>query len=317
VPPLAAGMVPGRRGTGRYGKADQVLELQGLTRRYGEVVALDDLSFTVREGQMFGFVGPNGAGKTTAMRIVLGVLEPDRGEVRWRGRPVDAETRRRFGYMPEERGLYPKMRVRDQLEYFARLHGLPAEEARTAADYWIERLGVADRATDRVEQLSLGNQQRVQLAAALVHNPELLVLDEPFSGLDPVGVDVLAEVLAERAADGIPVIFSSHQLELVERLCEAVAIINRGRLVASGPVEELRVTGGERRYQVEVADAATDWDSGLDGVTVLEKHNGRVVVAVEGDEQRVLDAARAAGGVTLFSAVQPTLAQLFRRAVQE
>jgi ABC-2 type transport system ATP-binding protein len=293
-----------------------VLELQGLTRRYGEVVALDDLSFTVREGQMFGFVGPNGAGKTTTMRIVLGVLEPDRGEVRWRGRPVDVETRRRFGYMPEERGLYPKMRVRDQLEYFARLHGLGAGEAGKAADYWIERLGVAERAGDRVEQLSLGNQQRVQLAAALVHNPEVLVLDEPFSGLDPVGVDVLAEVLAGRAADGIPVIFSSHQLELVERLCEAVAIINHGRLVASGPVEELRSRGGERRWQVEVADAAADWTGSLEGVTVVEKTNGRVVLAVEGDEQRVLDAARAAGRVVHFSAVQPTLAQLFRQAVQ-
>jgi ABC-2 type transport system ATP-binding protein len=296
---------------------DDVLELQGLTRRYGDVVALDDLSFTVAEGQMFGFVGPNGAGKTTAMRIILGVLEPDAGQVRWRGRPVDAETRQRMGYMPEERGLYPKMRVRDQLEYFARLHGLPAEEARSAADYWIGRLGVADRATDRVEQLSLGNQQRVQLAAALVHNPEVLVLDEPFSGLDPVGVDVLAEVLADRAADGIPVIFSSHQLELVERLCEAVAIINRGRLVAAGRVDQLRSSGGERRYRVEVVDATTDWAGGLDGVTVVEKANGRVVMAVEGDEQRVLDAARAAGRVLHFSAVQPTLAQLFRQAVQQ
>ena len=217
---------------------------------------------------------------------------------------------------PEERGLYPKMRVRDQLEYFARLHGLSTADAGTSAAHWIERLGVAERAGDRVEALSLGNQQRVQLAAALVHNPEVLVLDEPFSGLDPVGVDVLAEVLAGRAAEGIPVIFSSHQLELVERLCEAVAIINRGRLVAAGPVEELRASAGERRYQVEVADAATDWVSGLEGVTVLEKHDGRVVVAVDGDEQRVLDAARAAGRVTLFSAAQPTLTDLFRQAVQ-
>jgi ABC-2 type transport system ATP-binding protein len=293
-----------------------MLELRGLTRRYGELVALDDLSFTVAEGQMFGFVGPNGAGKTTAMRIILGVLAPDAGEVRWRGQPMNDKIRRRVGYMPEERGLYPKMRVRDQLEYFARLHGLSAAEAGGAADYWIERLGVAERAGDRVEQLSLGNQQRVQLAAALVHNPEVLVLDEPFSGLDPVGVDVLAEVLADRAADGIPVVFSSHQLELVERLCEAVAIINRGRLVASGPVEELRSRGGERRWQVELAGAATDWAAGLEGVTVVEKTNGRVVLTVEGDEQRVLDAARAAGRVVHFSAVQPSLAQLFRQAVQ-
>jgi ABC-2 type transport system ATP-binding protein len=293
-----------------------MLELKGLTRRYGDLVALDDLSFTVAEGQMFGFVGPNGAGKTTAMRIILGVLAADAGEVRWRGQPMNDEIRKRLGYMPEERGLYPKMRVRDQLEYFARLHGLSAADAGTSAAHWIERLGVAERANDRVEALSLGNQQRVQLAAALVHNPEVLVLDEPFSGLDPVGVDVLAEVLAGRAAEGIPVIFSSHQLELVERLCEAVAIINRGRLVAAGPVEELRTSGGERRYQVEVAGAGHDWVNGLAGVTVLEKQDGRVVVAVDGDEQRVLDAARAAGRVTLFSAVQPSLADLFRQAVQ-
>jgi ABC-2 type transport system ATP-binding protein len=183
---------------------------------------------------MFGFVGPNGAGKTTAMRIILGVLGADRGEVRWRERPVDAGVRRRFGYMPEERGLYPKMRVRAQLTYLASLHGV---------------------AEDRVEALSLGNQQRVQLAAALVHEPELLVLDEPFSGLDPVGVDVLSGVLAEYAATGVPVVFSSHQLELVERLCEAVAIIKDGRLVASGPVEDLRGPG--RRVVREVVERPT------------------------------------------------------------
>jgi ABC-2 type transport system ATP-binding protein len=175
------------------------------------------------------------------MRIILGVLAPDGGEVRWRDEPVDARTRRRFGYMPEERGLYPKMRVRAQLTYLAALHGVEAPEA--AADRWIERLGLTERAEDRVEALSLGNQQRVQLAAALVHEPELLVLDEPFSGLDPVGVDVLAGVLAEYASTGVPVVFSSHQLELVERLCEAVAIIKDGRLVASGTVEALRGPG--------------------------------------------------------------------------
>jgi ABC-2 type transport system ATP-binding protein len=296
---------------------DDVLELKGLTRRYGDVVALDDLSFAVAEGQMFGFVGPNGAGKTTAMRIVLGVLEADAGQVFWRGSPIDEHTRRRTGYMPEERGLYPKMRVRDQLEYFARLHGLSRADAHDSAAYWIDRLGVAERAGDRVEQLSLGNQQRVQLAAALVHGPELLVLDEPFSGLDPVGVDMLAGVLAERAAGGVPVVFSSHQLELVERLCEAVAIINKGRLVATGKVAELRAAGSSRRYQVGV-DGTSDWASGLPGTTVVGKSNGRVVVELAGDadEQALLDAARRAGRVTHFSAVERTLAELFRRAVQ-
>ena len=166
------------------------------------------MSFAVEPGQMFGFVGPNGAGKTTTMRIVLGVLAADRGEVRWRGEGVDAGTRRRFGYMPEERGLYPKMRVRRQLTYLAALHGVASPEA--AADRWIERLGLTERAGDRVEQLSLGNQQRVQLAAALVHRPALLVLDEPFSGLDPVGTDVLAGVVRDEVDRGAGCVLSSH-----------------------------------------------------------------------------------------------------------
>ena len=229
-----------------------MLEVRELARRYGDVVALDGLSFTVEPGQLFGFVGPNGAGKTTTMRIILGVLEPDAGEVRWRGAPVDLATRARFGYMPEERGLYPKMRVRDQLAYFASLHGLGAGEAAAAADLWLERLGLQERAGDRVETLSLGNQQRVQLGVALVHGPELLVLDEPFSGLDPVGVDVLSGVLQGLAGEGVPVLFSSHQLELVERLCESVAIVNGGRLVASGRVDDLR-SQGARAVTVRVA----------------------------------------------------------------
>jgi ABC-2 type transport system ATP-binding protein len=263
-----------------------------LTRRYGDRVALDGVSFSVAPGQMFGFVGPNGAGKTTTMRIVLGVLEPDHGSVRWKGAPVDLAVRRRFGYMPEERGLYPKMGVRRQLEYLASLHGVA--DAAGAAARWIERLGLTERAEDRVEQLSLGNQQRVQLAAALVHEPELLVLDEPFSGLDPVGVDVLSGVLAEYAATGVPVIFSSHQLDLVERLCEAVAIIKDGRLVASGTVASLR-DARESVIRVVV--------------------DGREEVVPGGDPASVLDSARARGTVTYFAQERPTLTELFREAV--
>jgi ABC-2 type transport system ATP-binding protein len=298
-----------------------MLELTDLSRRYGDVVALDGMSFTVAPGQMFGFVGPNGAGKTTTMRIVLGVLEPDRGTVTWRGRPVDLSTRVRFGYMPEERGLYPKMRVRDQLTYLARLHGMGPGEARPAADRWIERLGLTERAGDRVEQLSLGNQQRVQLAAAMVHEPELLVLDEPFSGLDPVGVDVLSEVLLDYARAGVPVVFSSHQLELVERLCDAVAIVKAGRLVASGTVEELREQGrdGNRvRVAVEGADGA-GWLAGVPSADVLEAGPGGLVVELPdgANPDAVLDAARTAGSVTHFSLERPTLSQLFRRVVAE
>jgi ABC-2 type transport system ATP-binding protein len=289
-----------------------VLELRELARRYGDVVALDGVSFSVEAGQMFGFVGPNGAGKTTTMRIILGVLAADRGEVLFRGAPVDFETRRRFGYMPEERGLYPKMRVRDQLVYLARLHG---NDEPAAADAWIERLGLTERAKDRVEELSLGNQQRVQLAAALVHEPDLLVLDEPFSGLDPVGVDVLSGVLADYASRGVPVVFSSHQLELVERLCEAVAIIKDGRLVASGKVEDLRDRGADgRRVRVEVRSADDDWVP--TGAEVVDKGPRGLLIALDGlGPDAVLDAARSAGVVTYFALERPTLTDLFRQVV--
>jgi ABC-2 type transport system ATP-binding protein len=296
-----------------------VLELRDLARTYGDVVALDGVSFSVAPGQLFGFVGPNGAGKTTTMRIVLGVLAPDRGEVLWRGAPVAPETRSRFGYMPEERGLYPKMRVRDQLVYLARLHGAGVQDAAAAADRWIERLALTERAGDRVEALSLGNQQRVQLAAALVHDPDLLVLDEPFSGLDPVGVDVLSGVLGEYAATGVPVVFSSHQLELVERLCEAVAIVKDGRLVASGRVEELRSRGAGDGRTVRVAvDAADGWLARVPAAELIGRsRDGALLVALRdgATPDDVLDAARGAGSVTHFSLERPTLTELFRRAV--
>jgi ABC-2 type transport system ATP-binding protein len=296
-----------------------VLELIDLGRSFDGKVALDGVTFSVAPGTMVGFVGPNGAGKTTAMRIALGVLEADRGEVRWRGRPVDAAARRRFGYMPEERGLYPKMKVLEQLVYLARLHGLSKADATARATATIGTLGVDERAKDRVETLSLGNQQRVQLAAALVHEPEVLVLDEPFSGLDPVGVDVLAAVLRAQAEERrVPVVFSSHQLELVERLCDAVVLIDRGRIVAQGTIEELRASRRRRLYRVEVRGTDGAWYGGLPGVEVAKVLPGGVLLELpEGfDPQRVLDAARAAGDVLHFSAVQPTLAELFREVVR-
>jgi ABC-2 type transport system ATP-binding protein len=293
-----------------------VLDLIDLTRRFGDVVALDDVSFSVPGGEMVGFVGPNGAGKTTAMRIVLGVLQADSGEVRWRGKRVDTAVRRRFGYMPEERGLYPKMRVLDQLAYLGRLHGLEAGDARARSLRTIEILGVADRVNDRTETLSLGNQQRVQLAAALAHEPEVLVLDEPFSGLDPVGVDTLAGVLREQAAAGVPVVFSSHQLELVERLCESVVMINVGRIVAAGRISDLRAADARRLVRVEVAGQAPEWTR-LAGVTVVEKlASGAVLELSDGTlPNDVLDLARAASEVRWFGVVQPSLPDIFRRVV--
>jgi len=294
-----------------------MLEVDGLTKRYGTKLALTDLSFSVRPGEVYGFVGANGAGKTTAMRIMLGVLAADSGVVRWQGKPVTFETRRRFGYMPEERGLYPKMRVTEHLVYLARLHGLDQGTATRSADVLTERLGVAERRNDAIEKLSLGNQQRVQLAAALVHDPEVLVLDEPFSGLDPVGVDALAGVLLERARRGVPVVFSSHQLDLVERLCDSVGIINAGRMVATGTVEDLRAQEGRRQLLVIVRDAPAGWAAVIPGVTVVSERRGELVLELADgvDDQEVLAAATRAGRVEHFSWRQPTLTELFREAV--
>ena len=295
-----------------------MLELDGLQKRYGDLVALDGVSFLVRPGELYGFVGTNGAGKTTTMRIILGVLAADAGTVSWNGAPMNAEGRRMTGYMPEERGLYPKMRVRGHLEYLAQLHGLTRPDAAKAAGHWMERLGVAARASDRVEALSLGNQQRVQLAAAMVHSPALLILDEPFSGLDPVGVDALAEVLRERANEGVPVVFSSHQLDLVERLCDAVGIIQAGRIHASGTVEELRSTRVERTLRVGTA-APAGWADRVAGVVGAVYENGTTLLTLarDADDQAVLDLARSLGPVRQFTPVNPSLADLFREVVAE
>lgn len=297
------------------------LAVHSLSRKFGVVQALSDLSLTVREGEIYGFVGSNGAGKTTAMRIILGVLSADSGEVTFDGTPFDRAARARVGYMPEERGLYPKMKVGLQLSYLAELHGMSRTEATAAMEHWTEVLGIASRRADDVQKLSLGNQQRVQLAAALVHNPSLLVLDEPFSGLDPVAVDVMSGVLREQAENGVPVIFSSHQLDLVERLCDRVGIIKSGSLVAEGTIDELRVTP-QRRIRVLVANPATaDWAEQVPGVSVVGHDDGAILAEyADGDlvaEQRLLDAAVRAGTLREFTPVRPHLADLFRGVVSK
>ncbi len=293
--------------------ADRALEIDRIAKRYGDVVAVDDLTFEVRAGELFGFVGRNGAGKTTTMRITLGVLAPDAGVVRWLGVPLTFEARRRIGYMPEERGLYPKMHVAEQLAYLGELHGMTGAEARDAALGWLDRFGLADRRDAELQALSLGNQQRVQLAAALVFGPDVLVLDEPFAGLDPVAVDVMAGVLREQADAGVPVIFSSHELELVERLCDRVGIVERGRMVACGTVDELRAGGQERRW-IDVPGAPGDWEAGVPGVRLLQTDGSRRLFELDRgvDDQALLEAALATGPVREFERVEPSLGELFR-----
>jgi ABC-2 type transport system ATP-binding protein len=296
-----------------------VLEFDGLRKSFGDNRVLDGVGFTVAPGSMFGFCGSNGAGKTTTMRIAMGLVRPDAGDVRWQGRSLDQDLRRRVGYMPEERGLYPKMKVGEQVAYFARLHGLDAAAATRASEEWVERLGLGARRSDAVEKLSLGNQQRVQLAAALVSRPEVLILDEPFSGLDPIGVDSLAEALLGQARDGVPVVFSSHQLDLVERLCDSVGILARGRMVATGTVEELRRREAGRLLRVVAPDAAAHWAEALPGVRVVSERAGDTLLEL-GDganDQSVLAAALRTGRVTHFAWQQPTLVELFREAVAD
>jgi ABC-2 type transport system ATP-binding protein len=292
------------------------LEIDHLHKRFGEVVALDDMTFEAYAGEMFGFVGANGAGKTTTMRVALGVLAADKGEVRWAGKPLDARVRRDIGYMPEERGLYPRMKVGEQLIYLARLHGMGLASARRSMEAWTERLGVDHRRDDDVQKLSLGNQQRVQLAAALVHDPHILVLDEPFSGLDPVAVDVMSGVLKEKVAQGVPVVFSSHQLDLVERLCDRVGIVRSGSMVACGTIDELRA-GADDTLVVDVPQADPSWASSLPGVSVVRQRDGRSWLRVPDDldDQIVLRAALQAGAVREFSRHRPPLTDLFRDLV--
>ncbi|WP_229716069.1 ABC transporter ATP-binding protein [Mangrovihabitans endophyticus] len=292
------------------------LEIDRLSKRFGEITALEDITFQVSAGEIFGLVGSNGAGKTTAMRIVLGVIAADAGEVRWEGTPVRLDTRRRIGYMPEERGLYPRMRVAEQLEYLACLHGMTASAAHASVDAWTERLGVADRRDDDVIKLSLGNQQRVQLAAALVHDPEILVLDEPFSGLDPVAVDVMSAVLRDKAGTGVPVVFSSHQLDLVERLCDRVGIVRHGRMITAGTVDDLRA-GGREELIVHAPQAAPGWADRLPGVTVHDHSDGRtrLTLGEDADDQLILRAALATGPVHEFARRRPSLTELFRHIV--
>ncbi len=303
---------------GGGGVAGGRLEIDGVSKKYGDVVALREMTFDVNAGELFGFVGSNGAGKTTTMRIALGVLAADAGVVRWGGEPITLETRRHIGYMPEERGLYPKMKVGEQLVYLARLHGLSSVEAKRSVAEWTERLGVAGRQGDEVQSLSLGNQQRVQLAAALVHNPGILVLDEPFSGLDPVAVDVMSTVLRDKAQQGVPVIFSSHQLDLVERLCDRVGIVRNGQMVACDTVDALRA-GGSLHLVVDAPNAPRGWADGLAGVRVTRHEGSQTILELgdDADDQAVLRAALATGPVTEFSRRRQSLTELFRNVVAE
>jgi ABC-2 type transport system ATP-binding protein len=294
-----------------------VLVLEDLRKSFGDVVALDGCSLIVPAGSMVGFLGPNGAGKTTAMRSVFRLVALDGGSVTWRGRPVDLPTMLRFGYMPEERGLYPKMTVASHIAYFGRLRGMDRRRTDAAAAALMEELGLAGRAADKVQDLSHGNQQRVQLAIALIHDPELLVLDEPFSGLDPVAATTMARLLEARAANGAAVLFSSHQLDVVEDLCRDVVIVHQGRVVLSGEVDEIRAASPRRYLEAVVAGSRGSWADPLEGVTVVSRTGDRVRLVVDGDVDvaELAACAARAGDIVEFSFTPPDLSEVFVEAV--
>ena len=294
-----------------------MLEFDGAVKRFDALAALDGCTFEARPGRLTGFLGPNGAGKTTAMRAVFGLLRLDAGTVRWRGAPIVEADRARFGYMPEERGLYPRMRVREQLLYLGQLCGRSSAEVGRVTDLWLERLGVAGRADARVDELSHGNQQRVQLVAALVNEPDLLVLDEPFAGLDPIAMAAMAGLLQELAGAGVTVLFSSHQLDLVEDLCEDVVIIDHGRVVLAGTLDALRAATPERVVDIRYRGPAPQW-SGLSEVQVLEDTDGALRLRVPRDTEipALLALMTGRDQVISFSFQPPTLSDLFSRAVR-
>nr|WP_314844428.1 ATP-binding cassette domain-containing protein [uncultured Microbacterium sp.] len=293
------------------------LVLTGITKSYGSRRVLDDISFQVSPGRLTGFVGGNGAGKTTTMRIVLGLLASDGGRVELDGTPLTSADRRLFGYMPEERGLYPKMKVLEQIVYLARLHGFSKADATSRATALLSELGLEERLDDTIESLSLGNQQRAQIAAALVHDPEVLILDEPFSGLDPLAVDVVASTLQASAARGASILFSSHQLDVVERLCDDLVILAGGTIRAAGSRDGLRAQHAGSRYElVSAGDAG--WLRTEPGISVVDFEGGYALFDADDADtaQRVLRSAVERGDVASFAPKHPSLAQIFKEVIQ-
>ncbi len=295
--------------------ATVTLVIDRITKRFGQTLALDELSFSVPKGRIFGFLGANGAGKTTTMRVCLGIVQPESGEVRWEGASSVDVPRRTWGYLPEERGLYPRMGVLDQLVYFASLYGVPPAEARRQAEHWLARFHIPDYADRRAEELSKGNQQKVQFIAAILHRPDVLLMDEPFTGLDPVNLALLREAFVELRDEGRTIVFSTHQMEAAEALCESLAIVDHGRVVASGTLAELKRSSLARTVRLGVeGEILPTWLTSIDGVAAVRPAAGFTELELTpGTEPReVLAAALARGAlVTHFEVAEPSLEAIF------
>jgi ABC-2 type transport system ATP-binding protein len=292
------------------------IRLSGVTKAFAGHIAVQDLELDVPAGSIFGLLGPNGAGKTTTLRMVMNVLAPDQGTVEILGRPADIAARDRIGYMPEERGLYPRMVVEEQLVYFAQLKGMGRAEAQRRLGPWLERLGLSEWRQRKLNELSKGMQQKAQFIATVLHDPDILILDEPMSGLDPVGMNVMRDVLLDQRKLGKTLVLSSHQMETVERLCDAIALINRGRKLLDGPVSEVK-----RRYGANTVALAFEGDgsflAGLPGVKAVSDSGRYVEIRLlEGaDPQLILREASARLRVSRFEVIEPSLHDIFVQVV--
>jgi ABC-2 type transport system ATP-binding protein len=291
------------------------LQVEHVNKSFGQFQAITDLSMKVEEGTIFGFLGANGAGKTTTMRMFLDLLRPDSGQITWNGTPVHEVIRRTFGYLPEERGLYPKMRVDEQLLFLARLHGLARQVAEKALMEWLERFQITTNRKKKIEELSKGNQQKVQFLATILHDPAILVMDEPFSGLDPVNANVLKEAFLEMHRRGKTIIFSTHQLEQAEELCKDIVIINKGQSVVQGSVQEIKRQHGRNVARLKLDnDSEASWLDQLPGVQVTKRRQDYIEMQLQKNfnPNLIVEAALQHGGIiSRFELVEPSLTDIF------
>lgn len=296
---------------------ETLLELRNITKAFGPHLAVDQLSFEVERGAIFGLLGPNGAGKSTTIRIIMRILMADSGTVLLEGRELDDERRRTIGYLPEERGLYAKMKVLDQLVYLGNIRGVSRPESKKRALEWLERFGLESWAMLKVEALSKGMQQKIQLIGAMIHKPRLLILDEPFSGLDPIVTRELKDLLIRMAAEGVTVVLSTHVLPQVDELCSHICLINRARAIVNGPLEEIRRNYGGNLWRVKT-HLSEDQVSGMSGVRSLRALKGEYLVELETEDTGVfIQEIAAEGSLEGLSRFTPDLENIFLRAVEE
>ncbi|MBL7977201.1 MAG: ATP-binding cassette domain-containing protein [Bacteroidetes Order II. Incertae sedis bacterium] len=297
-----------------------VLQIEGVTKRYDRTLAVNDVSFSVASGRLFGLLGPNGAGKTTSIRMITYITTPDEGRVLFQGKPVGTWSQERMGYMPEERGLYKKMKIGEQLIFMAELKGLSRSEARKHVQYWLERFGAADWANKKTEELSKGMQQKVQFISTIAHNPDLIILDEPFSGLDPVNAELLREVILELKSAGKTILFASHRMEQVEQMCDDICLIAHGKAVLTGSLRDVKRSFGRNTVEVEF-EGSDEWiaQTGAHlGISVKAhtRNRAELVITQEAQAQEILQMAIGAGvAIVRFELMEPSLNEIFIRTV--